>query len=293
MLIAIGGGSPIDTAKGIRIIMNNNVKLEDCSGVEKVDRISTPMIAIPTTAGTGSEVTKFAVLSDLEKDLKFTVTSGLICPDYAILDPQLTIGLPAGITAATGFDALTHAIEALTSIIAQPLTDVISFESIKLIFDWLPKAVNQGTDLEARSEMLKAQLYAGIAFNNAFLGLSHAIASPLGAHCHIPHGLANAVMLSYVVKYNVPAAADKYAKAYDIIKNNVSSEGKYDKGYQFAKEIENLNKLSSLPSKLSEIGVDKKKLDLVAEDALKSGMLKFNVRSADKKQIREILEEAY
>ena len=202
VLIALGGGSAIDTAKSAALLVTNGGYLKDYAGVNKVVKPILPLIAVPTTAGTGSEVTIFAVMSDPDKQEKFTISSALIAPAVAVLDPLLTLKLPPSVTAFTGMDALTHAIEAFTSSIAQPATDALALSAIKLILKHLPVAVGRGDNIMARDGMLQASLLAGIAFNNAFLGLAHAIASPLGGHFHVPHGLANAVMLPYVMEYN-------------------------------------------------------------------------------------------
>ena len=187
IIVAVGGGSAIDTAKSAAILAGYDGNLKDFAGVGKVKKPGIPVIAIPTTAGTGSEVTIFAVMSDLENKEKFTISSPLIAPTVAILDPALTLTLPAHVTASTGMDALTHAIEAYTSVIAQPATDALALKAIELISLNLRIAVGRGDNIKARENMLQASLLAGMAFNNAFLGLCHAIASPLGAYFHVPH----------------------------------------------------------------------------------------------------------
>ncbi|MDO7788182.1 iron-containing alcohol dehydrogenase [Desulforamulus aquiferis] len=292
-LIAVGGGSSIDAAKGTRLLLSNEGKLLDYAGLNKVKQKGIPLIAIPTTAGTGSEVTIFAVLTELEQDIKFTIASPYLAPDLSILDPELTLLLPPMMTAATGLDALTHAIEAYTSQASQPICDVIALESIRLIYRYLPQATTDGNNLEARTEMLKAQLLAGIAFNNTNLGLSHAIASPLGGHFHIPHGIANAIMLPYVMNFNVPAAPERYAKITEAMGICLMGKDIYEDAYEAPLAIGKLVELCGLPKKLRDVGATEEKLDDVARDALKSGMLKFNIRKASEKQIRQILQEAF
>lgn len=293
IIIAIGGGSPMDASKGVSLLMGNEGRLQDYAGVNKVKNKGMPFIAIPTTAGTGSEVTIFAVLSDLEANTKFTVTSPLIAPDIAILDPELTLTLPAKMTAATGLDALTHAIEAYTSLISDPISDVLALKSMGLIYKYLPRAVNNSSDLEARTQMLQAELMAGIAFNNAFLGLSHAIASPLGAHFHIPHGIANAVMLPYVMKFNYMAAPEKYINIASSFGIGLEGKDLYADAYRAVEAVEKLIYLCDMPNKLCQIGAKEEMLDQVAKDALLSVQLKFNCRKASEGQIRDILKEAY
>ncbi|MDA8235665.1 MAG: iron-containing alcohol dehydrogenase [Clostridia bacterium] len=293
LLVAVGGGSSIDAAKGARVQLANEGKLLDYAGLNKVKNKGVPFIAIPTTAGTGSEVTIFAVLTELDQNLKFTIASPYLAPDLALLDPELTLLLPPMMTAATGLDALTHAIEAFTSLASQPICDVLALESIRLIYKYLPQATTNGTNLEARTEMLKAQLLAGAAFNNTNLGLSHAIASPLGGHFHIPHGIANAIMLPYVMNFNVPAGPEKYVKIAEAMGICLIGKDIYEDAYEAPKAVERLVVLCGLPRKLRDAGATEDKLDDVAKDALKSGMLKFNIRKASEKQIKEILLEAF
>ncbi|MEW6622326.1 MAG: iron-containing alcohol dehydrogenase [Bacillota bacterium] len=293
ILIAVGGGSPIDAAKGTNILLGNGGELFAYGGINKVNKKGLPLIAIPTTAGTGSEVTIFAVLRDIDRNLKFTITSPLIAPDLALLDPELTLSLPPMITGATGMDALTHAVEAYTSVKSNSLSDMLAIEAIRLIFRYLPRAVCNGKDLEARSEMFKAQLLAGIAFNNAFLGLSHAIASPLGSHFHISHGVANSILLPHVMKFNVPALPEKYAQITSAMGVALNGRDIYEDAFESYKAVERLAKMCNLPDKLRNVGAREDLLNDVAEDALKSGMLKLNVRKADQEHIRQILQEAF
>jgi len=293
ILVAVGGGSSIDAAKGTTVLLGNKGKLQDYGGINKVKKKGIPLIAIPTTAGTGSEVTIFAVLSDLQQNLKFTISSPLIAPSLALLDPELTLSLPPMMTGATGLDALTHAVEAYTSQISQPASDLLALEAIKLIYRYLPQAVCSGNNLKARTEMLRAQLFAGMAFNNAFLGLSHAIASPLGGYFHIPHGVANAVMLPYVMRFNVPASPEKYAKIAETMGILLKKEDIFEDAFEAPRAVEKLAKLCNFPIKLHEVGAKEELLDNVAKDALKSIQLKFNARQASEQQIRELLQEAY
>jgi len=293
IIIAIGGGSPMDASKGACLLMKNEGRLQDYAGVDKVKVKGIPLIAIPTTAGTGSEVTIFAVLSDLEANTKFTITSSRIAPDVAVLDPELTLTLPPKITAATGLDALTHAIEAYTSLISEPISDVLALEAMRLIYRYLPKAVNNGTDLEARTMMMQAELMAGMAFNNAFLGLSHAIASPLGALFHIPHGVANAVMLPYVMKFNYSAAPEKYVQMALAFGIDLRGGDLYENAYSAVNAVKMLVHLCGMPKKLRDIGAKEELLDQVAKDALLSVQLRFNCRKATEAQIREIVGDAY
>lgn len=293
VLIALGGGSAIDTAKSAALLVTNGGYLKDYAGVNKVVKPILPLIAVPTTAGTGSEVTIFAVMSDPEKQEKFTISSALIAPAVAVLDPLLTLKLPPSVTAFTGMDALTHAIEAFTSSIAQPATDALALSAIKLILKHLPVAVGRGDNIKARDGMLQASLLAGIAFNNAFLGLAHAIASPLGGHFHVPHGLANAVMLPYVMEYNLPTAVRRYAEIGRALGLQAVGDTPRAVAEKTVAAITQLARDINIPEKLSNIGAKEELLPLVARDALKSIQLKFNVRNASEKEILVLLQKAY
>ena len=293
VLIALGGGSAIDTAKSAALLVTNGGYLKDYAGVNKVVKPILPLIAVPTTAGTGSEVTIFAVMSDPEKQEKFTISSALIAPAVAVLDPLLTLKLPPSVTAFTGMDALTHAIEAFTSSIAQPATDALALSAIKLILKHLPVAVGRGDNIMARDGMLQASLLAGIAFNNAFLGLAHAIASPLGGHFHVPHGLANAVMLPYVMEYNLPTAVRRYAEIGRALGLQAVGDTPRAVAEKTVAAITQLARDINIPEKLSNIGAKEELLHLVARDALKSIQLKFNVRNASEKEILALLQKAY
>ena len=293
VLIALGGGSAIDTAKSAALLVTNGGYLKDYAGVNKVVKPILPLIAVPTTAGTGSEVTIFAVMSDPEKQEKFTISGALIAPAVAVLDPLLTLKLPPSVTAFTGMDALTHAIEAFTSSIAQPATDALALSAIKLVLKHLPVAVGRGDNIKARDGMLQASLLAGIAFNNAFLGLAHAIASPLGGHFHVPHGLANAVMLPYVMEYNLPTAVRRYAEIGRALGLQAVGDTPRAVAEKTVAAITQLARDINIPEKLSNIGAKEELLPLVARDALKSIQLKFNVRNASEKEILVLLQKAY
>ena len=283
----------IDTAKSAALLVTNGGYLKDYAGVNKVVKPILPLIAVPTTAGTGSEVTIFAVMSDPEKQEKFTISSALIAPAVAVLDPLLTLKLPPSVTAFTGMDALTHAIEAFTSSIAQPATDALALSAIKLVLKHLPVAVGRGDNIKARDGMLQASLLAGIAFNNAFLGLAHAIASPLGGHFHVPHGLANAVMLPYVMEYNLPTAVRRYAEIGRALGLQAVGDTPRAVAEKTVAAITQLARDINIPEKLSNIGAKEELLPLVARDALKSIQLKFNVRNASEKEILALLQKAY
>jgi alcohol dehydrogenase len=293
VLVAVGGGSAIDAAKSAGVLVTSGGYLRDFGGVGKVSKPTLPLIAIPTTAGTGSEVTVFAVMTDTDKDEKFTISSPLIAPRAAILDPELTVKLPASITAFTGMDALTHAVEAYVSVNAQPASDALALYAIKLIMANLPVAVHRGDNLKARENMLQAALLAGVAFNCAFLGLSHALASPLGAHFHVPHGLANAVMLPYVMEFNRPAAVERFAVIATTLGLGAAGEPPNQLAEKTIAAVSQLVRDINIPVHLREVGAKQDMLPQVASDALKSIQLKFNPRLTNEREILGLLMHAF
>jgi alcohol dehydrogenase len=293
VLVAVGGGSSMDAAKSAALLVASGGYLKDYAGVGKVAKPTLPVIAIPTTAGTGSEVTIFAVMSDPDNNEKFTISSPFIAPRVAILDGELTVKLPPMITACTGMDALTHAVEAYGSSIAQPATDAYAIHAIKMIHANLPVAVHRGDNLAARGNMIQASLLAGIAFNNAFLGLAHAIASPLGGHFHVSHGMANAVMLPYVMEFNLPAAMEKYANIAKALDLGSAGEPARSLAEKAVAAVAQLARDINIPLRLRDIGAKEEVLPLVARDALKSIQLRFNPRLASEQDILALLKKAY
>lgn len=200
-IVAVGGGSSIDTAKAINVLINNEPPIRQYFGVQKKLKPGVPMIFIPTTSGTGSEVTNMCVITCTSLGKKDSVVSPVCVGTLAILDPDLTLGMPPKLTASTGVDALAHAVESMTGGQANPLSDALAREAIGLINKWLPVAYRDGSNLEARENMLLASMYAGMAFTNALVHLGHSIAHTLGAHFHIPHGIACGVALPEVIEY--------------------------------------------------------------------------------------------
>ena len=210
-----------------------------------------------------------------------------------MLDPELTLTLPPKLTASTGLDAMTHAVEAYTSLISEPISDALALKAMSLLYKYLPRAVNNGSNIEARTNVMQASLMAGMSFNNAFLGLSHAIASPLGALFHVPHGTANAVMLSYVMKFNYMTAPEKYIDIAEAFGVEIKGNDIYEKAYCSVEAITKLVSLCGMPTTLREVGAKEEMLDQVAKDSLSSVQLKFNCRKASETQIREVVGEAF
>lgn len=271
-VLGIGGGSSMDTAKAVAVMSTNPGSIYDYVGLDQVKNDPLPIVAIPTTAGTGSEVTIWAVISDKKKKLKTGIGSIKMMPDLAICDPELTISLPPLLTAETGMDALTHAIESYVNTATQPISEALAEKSIKMIAEHLRLAVANGEDIEARDGMLMGSLTAALAFNETRLGIAHAWSSPLGAYFSISHGLANAILLPNVMEFNLIGAPDKYAKIADLMGENISGLSIMEAA---AKSVEAVRKLLidiELPRHLRAI-IDIEEEDIIklAEEALKSG----------------------
>lgn len=296
LIISVGGGSPIDTGKGISVLVTNKESMRNFEGINKISNPGIPHIAIPTTAGTGSEVTAATIITDSERDVKMLIMSPHIVPRIALVDPQLTLQMPQNITASTGLDALTHAIEAYVSVKAQPITDALSLHAIKLISENLPQAWSDGTNIEARAHMMTAALEAGLAFSNASVALVHGMARPLGAYFHIPHGIANAALLATVVEFSILGNPRRYAHIAQAMGENTHGLSLMDAAYMAAKAVKRLVESLKIPS-LKGLGVDEQKFNKVVEqmakDALASGSPNNNPRKASLEEIVELYRKAY
>lgn len=292
IVVAIGGGSAIDAAKAINILLTNPSPISAYEGVNKVSVPTRPLIAIPTTSGTASEVTAFSVVTDTVRTKKMVIAGQFVGATVALADPLLTVGMPKAVTAATGMDALTHAIEAYVSRAAMPPTDVMAREAISLISRNLAKAFDDGKDVAARSAMLLGSMMAGFAFNSAILGLTHSIAHPLSAHFDLPHGVANAIGLPFVMEFNAQAVPGRFR---DIaVAMGIDTQGLSDEQAARAavKYVKTLNRALMIPT-LSECAIPKDSFERLAEDALAEASTFFNPREASKQDVLAMLESAY
>ncbi len=275
-IIGFGGGSSMDTAKVIALLACSGESLDQIYGVEQAKGPRLPLVLIPTTAGTGSEVTAVAIITTGETT-KTGVVSPLLLPDIALLDAELTLGLPPHVTAATGIDAMVHAIEAFTSIHKKnPYSDMLAREALKLMFSNIEPAVSNGQNLEARQNMLFGAALAGQAFANAPVAAVHALAYPLGGHFHIPHGLSNSLVLPHVMRFNAPKAAHWYGELYDLLvpENNCGSD--HDKANHLIDRLEALIGTLGLPARLRDAGVTEASLETLASDAMLQQRLLIN-----------------
>jgi alcohol dehydrogenase class IV len=278
VVVSLGGGSVIDTAKGMCILMKEGGSMRDYEGMQMLTRPQTPHIVIPTTAGTGSEVTSGSVILDREQGQKIINFEYFNTPRVAILDPKMTIGLPAHLTASTGMDAMTHAVESYVSLQRNPISDAAALHAIRLIKQYLPAAVHNGHDMVARGQMQIAALLAGWAFSNAMVGLVHAMAHSLGAICGIPHGQANGILLPHVMAYNleeVPELLADIAVALGVAQYGDESRAAGQAAVEATRDL--LQKIG-LTQTLRDLNVDQERLGLCAELSMSDGSIIYNPR---------------
>lgn len=290
--VAVGGGSSIDLAKAVNVLMTNPGRIGEYGGMNMVKNELLPLIAIPTTAGTSSEITNVSALTDTEKIVKYVIIDNKIVPSDVIADPEYTKTMPASVTAATGMDAITHAVESYISNMANPLSEYNSLKGLQLIYENLPRAVKNGADMEAREQMMLGCIITGFGFSNANLGMVHAIAHTLSAHFHLAHGMANAAVLPYVIAFNAKSCPEKMAEMARVIGLPVTGDLDTDQ-YLLANELKKLIKDLGIKT-LSEQGIAKKDFDMLAEDVLREPVLGFNPRqNVTKDQVIAILEQAF
>ena len=291
-IVALGGGSPMDVAKAVGVVAKYGGRITEYEGADKVPGDIIPLIAVPTTAGTGSEVTAFSVITDHSRDYKLTVFSYKLIPSYAILDAELLTTAPASVAAACGIDAMVHALEAYISTAASPFSDAMAEKALELIGANIRSYVANRGDIAAAESMLVGSLFAGIAFSWARLGDVHAMSHPVSAYFNVPHGVANAILLPTIVEYNMLADKGKYLKIYNYIAALPVAPDEFTPD-MLVDEILELNEALGIPAGLSEAGVTKDKFDAMADDAMKSGNIAVNPRSTTKKDILALYEKAF
>ena len=292
-IVAFGGGSPLDVAKAVAVLATYGGNIVDYEGAGKVMGPVVPMIAIPTTAGTGSEVTAFSVITDHSRNYKLTVVSNYLLPAYVILDPDLIATVPANTAAACGIDAMVHALEAYISKAASPFSDIFAREALRLIGGSIRDYVADRSNPAACESMMVGSLFAGIAFSHARLGNVHAMSHPVSAYFDVPHGVANAILLPTVVDFNKHAAdPEKYRYIYGCISKDMGADINFTPD-MLATEIRMLNyELGILPT-LSDIGVTSDKFEQMADDAMKSGNIQCNPQFTMKNDILKLYEQAF
>ena len=293
MIVTVGGGSSHDCGKGIGIAATHEGDLYDYAGIETLVNPLPPIVAVNTTAGTASELTRHCVLTNTKKKIKFVIVSWRNLPLVSINDPMLMVKKPAGLTAATGMDALTHAIEAYVSKDANPVTDASAIQAIKLISQNLRQAVALGENLEARENMAYASLLAGMAFNNANLGYVHAMAHQLGGLYDMAHGVANAMLLPHVERYNMISNPKKFADIAEFMGENISGLSVMEAAEKAINAMFRLSEDVGIPKSLKEMGVKQEDFEHMAELALLDGNAFSNPRKGNAKDIINIFKAAY
>jgi alcohol dehydrogenase len=293
-VIGVGGGSTMDVAKAVAVLAKNEGSAEDYIGLNLVRKPGLPTIMLPTTAGTGSEATFTAVFTMRESKKKGGINSPFLFPHLAILDPELTLELPPEVTAYTGMDALTHAIESYASRQAHFLSEPLSIEAIRLISAYLRQAVYQGDEIEARSFMLKGSYLAGLGLAMSGVGAVHALAYPLGALFDIPHGIANALLLPYVMEYNFPGDMEKYAIISEVMEEKGLDLPKRDAAAYAAQAVRELSRDIGIPQTLEQINIPEEAIPEMAEGAIKVDRpMMNNPRPMRIRDIEEIYRKAY
>lgn len=276
LVIGIGGGSPIDIAKVAAVLATNDRDINQLIGIDQVQQPGLPTVIIPTTAGTGSEVTPIAILSDHDDKLKKGMVSPYLFPALAVLDAELTVGLPPHVTAATGMDALIHAVEAYTSRNAYPLSDMYAEQAMKLIFANIRRVYQDSGDIEARMNMLEGSMLAGVAFANAGVTAVHAFAYPIGAEFHIPHGVANSIMLLPVMEFNLGSMLDRFARISHLFGLDTEGLNEQEKADLVLAELRKLSLDLDIPKHLGDFGVKKEHLGGLAQGVMKVTRLLVN-----------------
>lgn len=292
IIIAVGGGSPIDCAKGVGLLITNGGLIKDYEGLDMSEKAMPPLIAVNTTAGTGSEMTRFTIITDTDRHIKMAIVDWHVTPTVSINDPELMVSMPTALTASTGMDALTHSVEAYLSTIATPVTDSAALKSIELISQYLRMAVANGENMEAREKMAYAEFLGGMAFNNASLGYVHAMAHQLGGFYDLPHGVCNAILLPHVARFNMIACPERFVDIAIAMGENVEGLSIMDAADKALEAIQRLSSDIGIPSGLEGLGVKEEDMPILTENAMKDACSATNPRHATKEEIIQIFKNA-
>jgi alcohol dehydrogenase class IV len=294
VIVGVGGGSSLDTAKGLSVLLAHGGVGQDYIGTDKLPGPGIPVITIPTTAGTGSEVTNIAIFSDPEKELKLGMVSTYLLAKLALVDPTLTYGCPPGVTATSGIDALVHAIECYTGNKANNFTDAIAIRAMQLVSDNLRKAVSDGSNKDARNAMAEGALLAGVAFGNSGVAAVHALAYPLGARFHVSHGVANGLLLPYVMECNLSAAPSRYAHVAEILGRPVKGVAPLEAAAEGVKAVKALVRDIGIPHRLRDLNVPGEALEGMAVATMDvTRLLANNPKALTLDDVRGIWQSAW
>ncbi|MFH2092330.1 MAG: alcohol dehydrogenase-like regulatory protein ErcA [Pseudomonadota bacterium] len=293
VIIAVGGGSPMDCAKGIGVVTGNPGHILDFEGVDAISNPGPPMIFVPTTAGTSADVSQFAIITDTIRHVKIAIVSKMVIPDISLVDPEITITMPPELTASTGMDALCHAFEAYVSTASSPLTDMAALKAVQLVNDYLADAYTDPGNRVARDKMMTASLMAGLAFSNASLGLVHAMAHSLGGALDLAHGECNAILLEQVVLYNYETAPAKYDDLARAMRLDIDVIDQDKRASALAQAICVLRKHLDITQRLKDMGVVLTDIALLASFAAQDPCLATNPRPATPEEIEKIYMQVF
>jgi len=292
MLVAVGGGSPIDCAKGIGIVSSNRRHILEFEGVDQVTSPIPPLICIPTTGGTAADVSQFAIITDLRERVKIAIVSKAVVPDLALIDPETLVSMSPYLTACTGMDALTHAIEAFVSNAHSPMTDIHALEAIRLLSRNLVPSVRNPEDLHLRTQVMLASLQAGLAFSNAILGATHAMAHSLGGYLDLPHGECNAILLDHVVAYNMASVPERFNAIAEALGVDLRGLAGRQREMALLNKLRDLKRTVGIDRHLGALGVSRSDLSMLSRHAVADACLVTNPRTAGPRDIEAIYEEA-
>lgn len=292
-IVAVGGGSPIDCAKGIGIVTTNNAHILSFEGVDMVEVPGPPLICIPTTAGSSADVSQFAIITDTKRDVKIGIVSKAMVPDAALIDPKLTTTMNRSLTAATGMDALTHAMEAYVSNANSALTDLLALDAIKLVSGYLVKAINDPENIELRGYVMLGSMQAGLAFSNAILGAVHAMAHSLGGHLDLPHGECNAILLPYVIRVNFFSAVERYRCVAEALGIDIAGKSSAEVCDLLVQSVIKLRNEAGMTKSLKDFGLTKDDIPKLAELALKDACMVTNPVELTQEDVEKIYEAAF
>jgi alcohol dehydrogenase class IV len=293
VIVAVGGGSPLDCAKGIGVVASNRKNIRLFEGVDRIETPCPPLICVPTTAGSSADISQFAIITDTTRRVKIAIISKIVVPDLALVDPLTTTTMPAALTAATGIDALVHAIEAYVSNANSPITDLNALEAIRLVARNLKGAIEHPLDLGFRNPMMLASLLAGLAFSNASLGLVHAMAHSLGGFSDLPHGDCNALLLEHVVAFNFDAVPERYAAIADAFGLGIADLPQAEQKTRLIEALRRFRIEAGVTGGLQQLGMSKADLSKLAEKAIKDPCIVTNPVQPTVQDIEMIYERAF
>lgn len=293
LIVAVGGGSPMDCAKGIGIVNTNRKNILEFEGIDNVGKPGPPLICIPTTAGTSADVSQFSIINNLPKRVKIAIISKTVVPDVALIDPLTTVTMGPYLTACTGLDALVHAIEAFVSSANSPVTDLHALEAIRIIPSTLLDVIAHPDDVELRTKMMLGSLEAGLAFSNASLGAVHAMAHSLGGFLDLPHGECNSILLNHVMAFNYYAASERYNKIGEAMGIDLNKMTTEEKRKAIFNEITRLKKSVGIVKALGERGVRKSDISELSKKAMEDPCMVTNPRHPSQRDIEVVYEEAF